>query len=686
MYESALNLQKMFPKHYYTYSTLGVAQHELKMSDEVINTFKESVYCLYEGHKDEIDENSFIVRDYVYTLKLYLEEKSDIIEEILKNYSERQCLGFVYAFGEYTKDFDIKESIYIIDEMIKDINSYIYFMKNLVFILREKYKIYESSRVLEVLLKKGENPELYLELTKRYIDVGDKTCAVKILKQGRPYYTTTENMVKFSELMSECGYPMTATNYLKLFIENTNVKLTSDELKKIAAARHRIFQFFRERKRDSKLDKILFESSLIQEQVSMKEESFSYFLQRKTQKTNDIIFHNLRKWNSYTPILSTSGTDSVGGGFYVNVRGTGVVIDPGLNFVENFKKAGYTFDDIDTVLISHAHNDHTADIESILTLLYKYNSNLQKLFEINERKEKRLKKAKLNSYDGLKNIDYMVDNLTKTQFRMDRVEENLSQYTKILKFYMTKSTFKKYAGLFDLHKKSNYRIIMIEDDMQYPIIKDNKDFGIYVFKNEHKEVISDYSSVGMILKLKDHNIVYTGDTRISENVINQIKKAIKKTKNTTRNKQIFLCNIGLKQYEVEYDLEDYSNVYKNHLGRIGLYKLMKEFKPKLCLISEFGEEFETQRLAITEIFDNNFDKITFFPCEIGLQLKVEDELLIYANYISNVKKGIPEYQEKYQEIGSLKYVDDYIGNIYYINSNIYEKYVSDFKRFKKSKL
>jgi len=248
---------------------------------------------------------------------------------------------------------------------------------------------------------------------------------------------------------------------------------------------------------------------------------------------------------------------------------------------------------------------------------------------------------------------------------------------------MTKSTFKKYAGLFDLHKRSNYRIHLIEGGNEYDIMDNPKRFKLYVFNNEHQEVISDYSSVGLVLKLDNYNLVYTGDTRISEYVIDQIKSAIKQTKQSTKAKQIFLCNLGgFKQYEVEYDLNGYKNIYKNHLGRIGLYTLLREFKPTLCLVSEFGEEFEMQRMAITEVFDNAFPAITFFPCEIGLTLKIDETILISTHIVSSINKRIPEYKEEFVELKDAHYVDDVKGNIYYVDNNIHKQYLSDFIRYK----
>ena len=84
----------------------------------------------------------------------------------------------------------------------------------------------------------------------------------------------------------------------------------------------------------------------------------------------------LRRWQSYTPTLSAPQKVSRGGGYFVfncdlngNVK-EGIVIDPGIYFLENFIEEGFSIQDIDAVLLTHSHIDHRDDLESILTLLH----------------------------------------------------------------------------------------------------------------------------------------------------------------------------------------------------------------------------------------------------------------------------------------------------------------------------
>jgi len=84
----------------------------------------------------------------------------------------------------------------------------------------------------------------------------------------------------------------------------------------------------------------------------------------------------LRRWNSYTPSLAKAPVRSRGGGYFLLVpvdgepRRLGIVVDPGFNFLENFLDAGFCVDDIDVIVVTHAHPDHSAGLISCLNTVF----------------------------------------------------------------------------------------------------------------------------------------------------------------------------------------------------------------------------------------------------------------------------------------------------------------------------
>ncbi len=86
---------------------------------------------------------------------------------------------------------------------------------------------------------------------------------------------------------------------------------------------------------------------------------------------NGLFFLGLQRWNSTSPAKGRSS----GGGYllyHTNQEGVvnlGIAIDPGFDFLHNLFHCGFSLHDIDIVLISHAHEDHIRDLESMVLLL-----------------------------------------------------------------------------------------------------------------------------------------------------------------------------------------------------------------------------------------------------------------------------------------------------------------------------
>ncbi len=313
----------------------------------------------------------------------------------------------------------------------------------------------------------------------------------------------------------------------------------------------------------------------------------------------------LRKWNSYTPSLPASSAKkdilmqhSIGGGYFLFIQGPeneitpgyGLVIDPGYNFIHNFGLAGFCLDDIDGILITHAHNDHTNDFESLLSLLYQRNTKYQG--------RRRAKKADL---------------------------------------FLNVGSFKKFSNYLDLaHKDSkNYigkvtvmspgQVIRIpnRDDLECEIIT--------LFTNHHEIVTADYS-LGICFKVAGRNVLITGDTGWSYNTARKNEDLLKENnvytreENTANNIDVLVSHIGTIKRD-EFNLKDNGKpfedyYYDKHLGILGTISVIEQWKPDLCIISEFGEELtEIREKLVREIEITTkkiYSKLSCLPGDIGL--------------------------------------------------------------------
>jgi len=374
--------------------------------------------------------------------------------------------------------------------------------------------------------------------------------------------------------------------------------------------------------------------------------SFKEFITEKSRTTITVPeFLILRRWNSYTPIIADKDI-SKGGGYFFKIHDYGIVIDPGFNFLDNFKSTGYQFQDIDHILITHAHNDHTTDLESILTLLHEYNDAI--LGDIDTHEEGTIMHDVFSDISNQgQNIKYedkdYIEETAKKEFKQ-------SERRKRIRLYMTASTFKKYAPMLKLYETSDYDVVLIKAGDKIPILPPGskqprypKDLRITAIKAKHNDLMSDRDSLGLIIHHKDFVLVYTGDTGYSQEIEKQYRRIYKEY---GKYDIVLLAHLGgFREYEKKFAaskrVQNNGNAfYKNHLGRLGLAKLVEVLRPRLCIISEFGEEFRNIRVELSKIYEDTYkeDRIIFIPADIGLCINTENKIRLIDKYEYDDKK------------------------------------------------
>lgn len=166
---------------------------------------------------------------------------------------------------------------------------------------------------------------------------------------------------------------------------------------------------------------------------------FYYYLSayksvKQYRRINDTLIC-LKGFSSTTPAIYSAAFENActGGGLYLNVDGYGIAIDPGIGFVNSMHKQGIFIEDINTVIVTHNHLDHNADLGTLSALLY----DLNKYYERQVRFYKHF-------FDGVcdKNhtIDWFLDKSSRESMReiidnskelvkydnWERISENIS--------------------------------------------------------------------------------------------------------------------------------------------------------------------------------------------------------------------------------------------------------------------
>ncbi len=285
----------------------------------------------------------------------------------------------------------------------------------------------------------------------------------------------------------------------------------------------------------------------------------------------------LREWNSYTPVIPSQEESDRGGGYFIRHADEGIVIDPGYDFIENFYYAGGLLCDIDHIIVTHAHDDHTAQLEALLMLFH------------------RRWKAR--------------DLLNK----------------KPLNLYLSAGVQRKFAGLLDLRHPRYKRVVTLcpserEFEQRIPL---NEKTTLTVLPAYHDDVITQKTAVGLGFEFATENghrkVVFTGDSglyplklgedgrkKFYDNLeelpildVEEGKALYERYPDSFRDPDLLVAHIGSiaeKEFGPEKMMRSRGDegrwYYENHLGLLGTLTMLHQCNPRAAIISEFGSELK----------------------------------------------------------------------------------------------
>lgn len=341
----------------------------------------------------------------------------------------------------------------------------------------------------------------------------------------------------------------------------------------------------------------------------------------------------LRRWNSFTPALASSVNPSKGGGYFLYFQfkkdSYGIVIDPGYDFLDNLFSQGFRIGDIDAVIVSHAHPDHTDNLPSILSLFHELNDRLGEHYYGNRFNKKHLK-------------------LIISQGVFD-------QYYKLIK-----PTEESLKDIFVIQADKNTGDIECDDRK----FDNNHSIKIKAFVTSHRD-LRQWESLGFFIEIINNNIPsrrigYTSDAHWKLDFFKKFKGchiicAHLGSIVDILNKKEFCSLCGKYKDNGDGKCEKYpeckekrfedgnpttEKLFKqaqeqNHLYLSGLTMFFDELLPneenvdknmELAVISEFGEELKGGiRMDLFHKFDDWFQKRSegkakCFPGDIGLEI------------------------------------------------------------------
>ncbi|MCD8140862.1 MAG: tetratricopeptide repeat protein [Planctomycetaceae bacterium] len=317
------------------------------------------------------------------------------------------------------------------------------------------------------------------------------------------------------------------------------------------------------------------------EKIEEAKNSFNVFIGSSSMFARDRTFLlGARKWNSFTPTLPLGEDDetSVGGGYFLYANGVGTVIDPGFDFLENFNAMGGRLADIHNIVVTHAHNDHTNDLESILTLFYQRSKNASASTSASGRLGKGRPRPSVN-------------------------------------LYMNLGAFQKFSPMINLRTSDHIgRVTVIAPHEQYQL--GDSGLTMRVLPAHHDEIFSKTYAVGLLFTLPTRpakTVLFTGDTGLFPSGADIRADNVDELEIGTQygiepgTVDYFIPHLGsigdneLKSPDRQDKLGE--SFYPNHLGVQGLIRLIAQLRPKYVFVSEFGEELKGFIVLLMELIN-----------------------------------------------------------------------------------
>lgn len=291
----------------------------------------------------------------------------------------------------------------------------------------------------------------------------------------------------------------------------------------------------------------------------------------------------LKGFSSSTPTIYSavfSDDTCVGGGFYLNVNGFGVVIDPGIGYVENMHRNGVFIEDINAVIVTHNHLDHNKDIGTISALQHDLNGYY-------ERRTKFFKKY----FDQIDNPEH------KISWLLDEGTQKDNESNKLIRL----------------------NSVVLSDCTDWT--KLSEEISIMAFPTDHmREGVSYGIKCKICLNEKKIVIGYTSDTKFFPELLEYLQES-----------DIIIFNIS---DIYEKDIRGYKSK-SNHLGYDGSIRILKsdELSYQLAIASEFCCTNGDYRMKLVKKLSEQAEleeKRYVIASEVGLQVSL-DELKVVCS-------------------------------------------------------
>ena len=297
----------------------------------------------------------------------------------------------------------------------------------------------------------------------------------------------------------------------------------------------------------------------------------------------------LREWNSYTPAIPAQEESDRGGGYFIWHNGHGIVIDPGYDFIENFHHAGGRLCDIHHIVVTHAHDDHTAELEPLLMLLHRRSKSESDFRPVNLYLSQGVER-KFSGFLPLRGSKHIgtvttLANPHRGGSQSLQVHDHI-KLTVLPAYHDDVLTSDTAVGLLltITANDEKKRILFTSDSGLYPLALDSKGNKTYYDSARTKPRLDTSQDRALYCAYPDQ--AKKPDLLIAH--IGSIKESEFKP----------YANVSGEQAIPEASSHEGQWYYVDHLGLLGTLILIDKLDPGAAIISEFGSELKDIRLDL----------------------------------------------------------------------------------------
>jgi len=306
---------------------------------------------------------------------------------------------------------------------------------------------------------------------------------------------------------------------------------------------------------------------------------------KDTNAENEMILAILKGWGSAVPLLLGGEGACRGGGYFLKFNDHGLAVDPGHDFLRNFHDQKFHLRELDAVLVSHNHPDHTHDLKSIDDVKYE---------------------MWVSSQETCRPYSLVLDNDTAAS-----IEEWTNE----------RKPFRKPPFRVDANRQDK---VDLNKEAGLP-------FTVESFKVEHSRDVPNavgYRVTCMKEKRPVLTVGFSCDTKYSPELCSDDR--------------LGGCDIlvaHMSQPEIP-ELQDPVNAKfkEGHLGYRGTIELIKNCKPKLTIISEFWAGLADARILLLQGLRNRCNTANILPGGVGLLVKVTCQPMSFQVYCTTCEK------------------------------------------------